>query len=52
MEEIRLSYLCTQASLGRLTLEELSELLGWIALDPEILELILIESILRGQKLR
>lgn len=44
--EARLSYLCTQAARNRITLDELSELLGYIALEPEILELILLEVIL------
>ena len=43
MEEARISYLCTQAARGEITLEEWSELLGHMVLEPEIWEMIVIE---------
>ncbi len=45
--EARLGYLCYQAATNKLTLDEMSELLGYIALDPHILDLIHIEIYLQ-----
>jgi hypothetical protein len=47
MNEARISYLCTHAARHRLTLDELSELLGYIVLDPKLLDMIWIESIIK-----
>ena len=47
MGEVRLSYLCTQAASGRITLDEWAELLGYIALDPQVWDLIVVEAVLR-----
>ncbi|MEX0598636.1 MAG: hypothetical protein WD512_19290 [Candidatus Paceibacterota bacterium] len=47
MNEARLGYLCTQTTKNRLTLDELSELLEWIVLEPKLLDLIAIETMLR-----
>ncbi len=47
--EARLGYLCYQAAQNQLTLEEMSELLGYIALDPSLIDLIYIEILLRGK---
>lgn len=49
-EEARISYLCTQAARYRLTKEEEAELLGYIALDKELIDLILLERMLLEDK--
>lgn len=46
MYESRISYLCAMAARGSLSLDQESELLGYIVLDPELLELIVIELLL------
>ncbi len=46
-QEVRISYLCSRASTGTLTLDEECELLGYIALEPFIFEMILTEDLLR-----
>lgn len=46
-QEARISYLCSPAATGRITLEELCELLSYITLDPEIWDLLCIEALLR-----
>ncbi len=43
----RLSYMCTHAARGRITLDEWSELIGYIALEPQVWELMVIEAVLR-----
>lgn len=45
-QEVRISYLCTRAAKGRLTIEEKFELLEYIAIDPELIDLIKIEKTL------
>jgi len=47
--EARISYLCTQAARKQLSQDEETELLGYIALDPNILQLIAIERFLRNK---
>ena len=44
--EDRIGYLCYQAARNELTLDELSELLGYMAAQPEVLDYILIEIML------
>ena len=44
--EVRISYLCTKADTGRLSLDEECELLGYIALEPYIFRMILSENLL------
>ena len=46
-QEARIGYLCYQAARNQLTLEEELELTGYIATDPEIIELIEIEVMLK-----
>lgn len=46
MKEARISYLCTRTARGRISLDEWSELLGYIALDPVTWKLILIAAML------
>ncbi|MEX1011060.1 MAG: hypothetical protein WDZ29_03280 [Balneolaceae bacterium] len=46
MNEARLGYLCTRAARGRLTLDEETELLSYIALEPGLSELVLLEMVL------
>lgn len=47
MNDVRLGYLCTQTVRNRLTLDEETELLSYIALQPELLELIMLEVLLK-----
>ena len=44
--EARIGYLCYQAARDQLTLDELSELMGHMVDQPEVLDCILIEIML------
>jgi hypothetical protein len=46
--EAQISYLRTQATNERLTLDEESKLLRWIVIEPKLLDLITIEGIIRN----
>ena len=46
-QEIRISYLCIKASNGTLSLEEECELLGYVALEPIVFQMMLGEDLLR-----
>ena len=45
-QEARIGYLCFQAARNDLTLDEVSELFGYMAVQPEVLDCILIEIML------
>ena len=49
-QEARIGYLCCQAARNQLTHEEECELIGYVAIDPEIIALIEVEILLKDME--